>query len=96
MDTVTTLATIPAVLALTNVFKAFGIEGKWATLTAIILGVGVVAGGTYVDPGVWQTVTEGLILGLGAAGVYDVASTSAPADVRSGDIESASIVIQPE
>ena len=30
MDTVTTLATIPAVLALTNVFKAFGIEGRWA------------------------------------------------------------------
>ena len=81
MDSITTLATVPAVVALVTVLKQFGVTGRWATLAAVLLGVAVTAGSTYLDPGVWATVTDGLILGLGAAGVYDVAKTIQPENV---------------
>ena len=96
MDPIITLATVPAVVALVNLAKAFGISGKWSALLAVTLGVGISLATTYADADVVRTVSDGLILGLGAAGVYDVANTSAPAEVRTGDIESASVVIQPE
>ncbi|WRS30611.1 hypothetical protein U6G28_02675 [Actinomycetaceae bacterium MB13-C1-2] len=83
MDTVTTLATIPAILALVQLSKSFGISGKWATLLAVVLGVvlQVVEYTVSADPtttqGWYQAAATGLILGLSAAGLYDTAKRSA-------------------
>lgn len=74
MDAVVAIATAPAVLALVNLLKGLGLSGRWSALVAVLLGVAITAGGVYLPADVWQTVAEGLVLGLAAAGLYDVAS----------------------
>lgn len=96
MDPIITLATVPAVVALVNLAKAFGVTGKWSALAAVVLGVGISLATTYADADVVRTVSDGLILGLGAAGLYDVSTGHRDTALGTGDIESASIVIQPE
>lgn len=83
MDTVTTLATIPAILALVQLSKSFGVSGKAATALSVGLGVGaqVVEYAVYTEPpttpqGWYQAAATGLILGLSAAGLYDTAKRS--------------------
>lgn len=73
MDTITTIATVPAIVALVNLGKSLGINGKASALLAVLLGVGLnystfAWGGT----GWFEAVSQGLILGLGAAGLYDL------------------------
>ena len=48
MDGVLTLATIPAILALTNLLKSFGVEGRWSMLAAVILGLSIVSAETFL------------------------------------------------
>ena len=74
MDAVVATATAPAVLALVNLLKGLGLSGRWSALVAVLLGVAITAGGAYLPADVWQTVAEGLVLGLAAAGLDDVAS----------------------
>lgn len=78
MDAVVTLATVPAVVALVNVYKQFGVTGKWATLSALITGIAVTAGAMYAPDAAWQVLSEGAVLGLGAAGLYDVTKPTPP------------------
>ena len=76
MTTITLLATPAAVLALVNLAKRFGITGPWATLLAVLLGVGLtVADYLLGADALYGAIATGLILGLGAAGLYDVAVT---------------------
>lgn len=73
MEIATTLATVPAILAIVNVLKAQGLGSKYAMLAAVILGVGLNVADFYLGAyGGYQAASAGLILGLGAAGVYDV------------------------
>lgn len=78
MDPIVTLATIPAVVALVNLAKQFGVTGKWATLLAVALGLGLTAASVYAPAEVWAWVSDGMILGLGAAGLYDVTKRPEP------------------
>ena len=84
MDAITTLATVPAVLALVNLLKyTFNINGKYSALLAVIIGVGLnIANYALGDAGWYQAAAQGLILALGASGIYDVstAPNSAPSD----------------
>jgi len=73
MDTVITIATVPAILALVNVAKSFGLPVRWAALLAIVLGVSIVMGEGFMPDDLWAFMSKGLILGLSAAGVYDAA-----------------------
>ena len=76
MDTVTLLATPAAILALTNLAKDFGVEGRWAALLAVILGVALsVSDGLFAAYPLYGMITAGLTLGLGAAGLYDMAES---------------------
>ena len=81
MDTtVTALATAPAVLALVTLAKDLGLPTRLAALTAVVLGVGLsVADHALAGSGAYSAVATGLLLGLGAAGLYDTARISAPA-----------------
>lgn len=73
MNTAITLASVPAILALVNLAKLFGIQGRWATLLAVFLAV-LLNVGTYYGAGspLYEAISSGLILGLSAAGLYDV------------------------
>lgn len=79
MDTVMTLASIPAILALVQLGKSVGLSGKWSTLLAVVLGVALnVAQYALGDYGWYQAGASGLILGLSAAGLYDTARIASP------------------
>ena len=83
MDAITTLATVPAVIALVNLLKdTFNINGKYSALLAVIIGVGLnIANYALGDMGWYQAACQGLILGIGASGLYDITNTaSAPSD----------------
>ena len=84
MDAVTTLVTVPAVLAIVNLLKdTFNINGKYSALLAVIIGVGLnIANYALGDAGWYQAAAQGLILALGASGLYDMstAPNSAPSD----------------
>ncbi len=76
MEAVTVLATAPAILALVNLAKRFGLSGAWCALLAVILGVVLsVADALLAGRPVLPASAAGLLLGLGAAGLYDVAAT---------------------
>ena len=78
MPVVTSIATVAVVLALVNVAKEFGVKGKWATLVAVLLGLTLsileyaFTADLVTPQGIYQAAAVGLIMGLTAAGVYDV------------------------
>lgn len=83
-----TLATVPAILATVNLLKSFGLHGKWCLAAATILGMvfqlfDMVT--AYYSPD-WRFVVyqlgQGFLLGLGAAGLYDITPNSTLAGVR--------------
>lgn len=68
-----TIASIPAILALTNLAKSLGLSGKISALLAVILGIALaVAQYELAGYGWYQAAAQGMILGLSAAGLYDV------------------------
>lgn len=72
MGTAITLLTAPAILALVNLLKNVGLSGRWSALVAVALGVLIACVEAYAPAEVVQTISQGLICGLGAAGLYDV------------------------
>lgn len=77
MDAIMTLASVPAILALVNFGKRLGVNGRVSLVLAVVLGVGINVANHYLgsSPG-YQAAVEGLILGLAAAGLYDITPTS--------------------
>ena len=72
-DAGTTLATVPAIIALVNVAKRFNMPNNIAILLAIFLGVLInLMGYWFSDAGWWTATSSGILLGLGAAGLYDL------------------------
>lgn len=70
----TTLATAPAVLALVTLAKDLGLAAPLAAPLAVVLGVALaVVDHCFAGSGVYGAVADGLLLGLGAAGLYDAA-----------------------
>ena len=97
------LATIPAILALVNLAKAFGVTGKWSALLAVVLGVGFAqadywfgaTGATATASGAYVAGGMGLVLGLSAAGLYDVASTIAGGYLPKRAVDEVTLSIEP-
>lgn len=70
---IVTIASIPAILALTNLAKSLGLSGKASALLAVVLGIALaVAQYELAAYGWYQAAAQGMILGLSAAGLYDV------------------------
>ena len=70
----TTLATAPAVLALVTLAKDLGLPAPLAAPLAVVLGMVLAAADhALAGTGVYAAVADGLLLGLGAAGLYDAA-----------------------
>ena len=79
MDTVTTILSVPAVPAIVEFLKSFGVTGKWALLAAVIVAVALnIADYLWSASGLYGAVISGLLLGLAAAGLYDTARAAAP------------------
>nr|DAY12969.1 MAG TPA: holin [Caudoviricetes sp.] len=75
---IVTIASIPAILALTNLAKSLGLSGKVSALLAVVLGVALaVAQHELAGYGWYQAAVQGMILGLSAAGLYDVSKPRA-------------------
>lgn len=71
--TVLTVISVPGILALVNLAKRLGLSGPWSALLAVALGTALaLAGYLLADTGAWQAIQQGLILGLSAAGLYDL------------------------
>lgn len=81
MEIITAIATVPAILALVNWAKQFGVHGRWSTLLAVVLGVlaSLAEWSVAPDPGssLAQAAVSGLALGLSASGLYDVSAAVA-------------------
>lgn len=77
MEPLTLLATVPAIVALTNLGKRLGVPDAAALLLAVVLGVALGAAEQLVgtDP-LYQSAANGLLTGLAAAGLYDLTHTS--------------------
>ena len=72
-DPIITVATVPAIVALTNLAKSLGITGRWAALVAVVLGVALASADyALAGSGLWRAASDGLLLGLAAAGLYDL------------------------
>lgn len=81
MDAVTTLVSVPAILALVNLAKQLGVPAKIAPVLAIVLGVGLSVATHYFgsDPA-FAAGASGLMLALAASGLYDVTKPKTPED----------------
>lgn len=74
IDPITSIVTVPAIVALTNLAKGLGVGGKWSALVAVLLGVTLaVASHALAGTGWFDAASTGLLLGLAAAGLYDLA-----------------------
>lgn len=72
--TAITLATAPAVLALVTLAKDLGLPKRLAAPAAVVLGVVLAAADHALgSSGTYAAIADGLLLGLGAAGLYDAA-----------------------
>lgn len=98
MDTVTTLATVPAILALVNLAKQLGVSGKWSAVLAVVLGGGLNAAAVLLAGNVaYDAISSGVLLGLGAAGLYDMTRTATPTTMTAGvKLESGTVTIIPK
>lgn len=74
MDPVlTTLLTPAAIIALVTIGRDLGLPSRFAPVCAVVVGVGLaVADQTLGGHAAYQAASSGLLLGLAAAGVYDV------------------------
>lgn len=80
LDPALTIATVPAILAVVNLIKRLAPRlGAWAALVAVVLGVTFsVAQWAWAAEEWWSAATHGLLIGLAAAGLYDLAPSDAP------------------
>lgn len=80
IDAITTVATVPAIVALVNFAKSLGVPSRAALALAVVLGVALaLAQWAWADAGWYEAASSGLLLGLAAAGLYDLApSREAP------------------
>ena len=73
MDAIMTIASVPAIVALVNLAKSLGLNGKLSALVAVVLGVCLnVATVAAAGSPIFEAASQGLLLGLAAAGLYDL------------------------
>ncbi|MDO5534102.1 MAG: hypothetical protein Q4F65_05575 [Propionibacteriaceae bacterium] len=81
MDAIVLLASVPAIVAVVNLAKRLGLNGEASLVLAVALGVAfALADHLWGDTGWYAATSSGLVLGLGAAGLYDVTAPHATTD----------------
>jgi len=74
INTALLIALMPAILGLVNFVKALGAEGKILTVISMIIGLVLALAAQLVPAGFFQIAFNGLIIGLAASGLYDIAN----------------------
>ena len=85
---VVTLASPVAIVALVNWLKALGINGRWATLAAVVVALLIGTAEMYLDSEIYTQYSTFLMMGLAAAGFYDLSKnvgTAVSVPVVQGD-----------
>jgi len=73
MDYIAMIASVPGVVAVVNLLKQLGVTGKWSLVAAIAVGAALNIANHYLgDAGAYQAAVTGVMVGLAAAGVYDL------------------------
>jgi hypothetical protein len=73
MEAVTAIASVPAVVALVNLAKDLGLPHKLSPLVAVVIATVLLVANYYLAAnGAYQAAVSGLILGLGASGLYEI------------------------
>ena len=68
------LLVIPAVVGLVNMLKAVGLAPRWAGPVAVVIGLAIMlAYGIWGEHHLFVYALLGILIGLGAAGFYDLA-----------------------
>ena len=74
VNTALLIALMPAVVGLVNFVKQFGLTGKWLTVASMVIGIVLALAAQLLPTGTFQIAYNGLILGLAASGLYDLAT----------------------
>lgn len=78
MEYITIVASVPGVIAVVNFLKQLGLAGKAALIAAVVVGVALNVANYYLAAsGAYQAGVTGVIVGLAAAGIYDLSATKA-------------------
>jgi hypothetical protein len=74
INTALLIALLPAILGLVNFCKALGAEGKVLTVISMAIGVVLALLAQLLPLGIFQTIFNGLVIGLAASGLFDLAA----------------------
>ncbi len=74
VNTALLIALLPAILGLVNFVKALGAEGKLLTIISMVIGIVMALLAQLLPAGVFQIIFNGLVIGLAASGLYDLAN----------------------
>ena len=73
MEYVVAIASVPAIIAIVNFLKSFGVQGRWAMLAAVLVGVALNLANLYLgEESAYQAAVAGILTGLAASGLYDL------------------------
>ncbi len=68
------IALMPAILGLVNFAKSLGLAGKPLTIASMVIGIVMALAAQLLPAGTFQIIFNGLVLGLAASGLYDLAA----------------------
>ena len=72
MDTITTIASPLAIIALVNIAKRLGMPAALSPILALLLAGIIVSAEVWLSPDGYDTLSRAILLGLAAAGVWDI------------------------
>jgi hypothetical protein len=87
VNTALLIALMPAILGLVNFVKALGVTGKALTIISMLIGAVMAVAAQLLPAGIFQVAYNGLIIGLAASGLYDVAAMFAARKLEPAVIE---------
>jgi hypothetical protein len=74
INTALLIALLPAILGLVNFCKELGVQGKALTIVSMLIGVALALAAQLLPVGIFQTIFNGIVIGLAACGLFDLAA----------------------
>jgi hypothetical protein len=96
---IVTLSSPVAIVAIVNWLKALGVRGRWATLAAVAVALLIGTAEMYLDSEVYAQCSTYLLMGLAAAGFYDLSKnvgTAVSVPVVQGDAAVGRVQVEQE
>ena len=74
VNTALLVALMPAILGLVNLVKSMGVQGRALTIVSMVIGIVMALAAQLLPPGIFQTIYNGIVIGLAACGLFDLAA----------------------